>query len=751
MNMKGRLTAFMVVFLITVLLSIPGDIPVYAETSQTIDSPAAPADNAADTEKDKAKDKEKEQKELYYEVTVTATRTKKDTFETPKAVSVVDSKKIEEKAPNNITELLVELPGVDVNGVGANQSRPVIRGFRGQRILLMEDGIRMNNSRRQQDFGEIPALVDISEVDKVEVVRGPASVLYGSDAIGGVVNIITRTPEFDPNTSKIHGTFGYRYGSADKQNKGYANINGNAGKLGFMLSGNYRNAKDYTAPAGTFGNITLDNDVTVTDTGVKDGGANLLLTYNLSEQNQLSFKYEYYHSKDAGFGFIEPALYDPGSARIQIKYPMQEVQKYTFRYENRKLGFALADHVAFAGYHSKNERDLSMNIFVPFNIPRFPDAGLSLVSTNYTDVKTLGFRLEFNKGTTNHTFTYGVDFFNDTTENTDSNITQLVGFGPPAPEVDNTPTVPNARYRSMGVFIQDDITLFKRASVILGARYQNVNAKTKTTPGLEGEPLFSSTDQTVVGTANFLYGITDSLRLVFSVGRGFRSPNLIERFYNGVTPEGSGFQSRNLDLKAETSLNFDVGFKFRQRNVYLEATFFNNIVYDGIRIAATGNEVMGMDEYQNVNVDKLRMQGIETAGRLYFNFGLSAMANFTWVKSKDLGNPETPYVDTYSSKFNMEIRYDHPGRFFWAAYDLRVNGEQKDVILVDNPLGDVIPGYSVHTLSAGITLFKNSKFPQQLGIIVGNLTNTLYSEFSNASFFRPAPKRYVVLTWLARF
>jgi len=737
----------MSIFFITLFLIVPGDLPVSAKDSQTVEKPVSPVDSAAKDEKDD----EKEQKELYYEVTVTATRTKKDTFETPKAVSVVTRKKIEEKSPNNVTELLTEMPGVDVNGVGANQSRPVIRGFRGQRILLMEDGIRMNNSRRQQDFGEIPALVDISEVDRVEVVRGPASVLYGSDAIGGVVNIITRFPDYDPGGSSIHGTLGYRYGSADKQNKGFTNINGNLGKLGFMLSGNYRNAKDYTAPAGTFGNITLDEDTVVNDTGVKDGGVNLLLNYSISEQNQISLKYEFYHSEGAGFGFIEPDVYDPGSARIQIQYPMQEVQKYTLRYENRRLGFALADHIGFTAFHSTNERELNMNIFVPFNIPMMPEAGVSMESNNYTDVKTLGFRLELNKGSKNHTITYGMDFFNDSTENTDSNMTQVIGFGPPSPTVDNTPLVPNARYRSLGIFIQDDITLLKRVSMILGLRYQNVNAKTKDTPGLEGEPLFDSTDQTLVGAANLLFGITDNLRLVFSVGRGFRSPNLIERFYNGVTPEGSGFQSRNLDLKAETSLNIDAGFKYRRQNVYLEATFFNNVVWDGIRISATGNEVNGIAEYQNINVDKLRMQGIEAAGRVFFNFGISTMANYTWVKSKDLGNPETPYVDTYSSKFNLNVRYDHPKGLFWMAYDLRINGEQKDVVLVDNPLGDIIPGFTVHNLSAGITLFKNSKFPQQVGIIIGNLTNTLYSEFSNASFFRPAPKRYVVLTWMSRF
>lgn len=299
------------------------------------DSPGTQAEKK--TEKKKEEKKKKEQV-LHYEVTVTATRTKKDTFEIPKPVSVINRRKLEEKAPNNVTEMLTELPGVDVNGVGTNQSRPVIRGFRGQRILLMEDGIRMNNSRRQQDFGEIPALVDVSGVDRVEVVRGPASVLYGSDAIGGVVNIITKIPRYKPGSSSIHGSFGYRYSSADEQNKGMANINGNVGKLGFMISGNLRKAQDYLAPAGSFGNIELDDDVVVNDSGVKDGGLNMFVSYNFSEDSQFSFKYEYYKAENAGFGFVEPELYNPGDARIQIRYPLQTVNKYTFKYENKTPG-----------------------------------------------------------------------------------------------------------------------------------------------------------------------------------------------------------------------------------------------------------------------------------------------------------------------------------------------------------------------------------------------------------------------------
>ena len=142
---------------------------------------------------------------------------------------------------------------------------------------------------------------------------------------------------------------------------------------------------------------------------------------------------------------------------------------------------------------------------------------------------------------------------------------------------------------------------------------------------------------------------------------------------------------------------------------------------------------------------------MELLGQINFNFGLSFLADFSYVASKDLSNPELSYSDTYSSRFNFNVRYVFPQDLFWVEYHVRHHGDQKEVDLGSNPIGPIIPGFTVNSFRAGITLFKQSGFPQQLGVIIGNLTNILYSEFSNASFFRPAPKRHVILTWSIRF
>ena len=238
-------------------------------------------------------------------VVTTATRTPTPLLDVPAPVLRVDSSAIRVRMPNTAGDLLRELPGVDVTGVGTNQTRPVIRGQRGQRILLLQDGLRLNNSRRQQDFGELPALVDVGDLARVEVVRGPSSVLYGTDAIGGVINLITREPPGRDATG-VRGTATVGRGSADDQLRGSAGLSQRVGRLAYRVSGSERRTSDYSAPSGTFGNLTLAQRERVFDSGVKDGSYGGTFIYDLGPRQNLLLKTETYQARNAGFGYLRP-------------------------------------------------------------------------------------------------------------------------------------------------------------------------------------------------------------------------------------------------------------------------------------------------------------------------------------------------------------------------------------------------------------------------------------------------------------
>ena len=684
-------------------------------------------------------------------ITVTATRTPRQVFTTPAPVSVVDSTQLARRAPGNVADLFLDLPGLDLNGIGPSQARPVIRGQLGQRILLLEDGIRMNNSRRQQDFGEIPSIVALEEVGQVEVVRGPASVLYGTDAIGGAVNLITRQPPAAGGPAQFHGSVGYRYQGAGGQQRPWGLLSGAAGRFNFLAFGSYRDAGSYIAPPGTFGGQPLAFGTRVRESGVRDQNYAAQLGYALSETQNLRVRYERYTSENAGFGYVDnSALGTPNAPTIKITYPDQGVDKLSLGYRVAALRSPLADRLDVTTYYQRNARHLNLDIFVPFGPGTPPGAGLVATTRNFTDLNTWGFRIEAAKTIAlKQLLTYGLDGFRDGSTNTDTITQTVVGFGPPSPQTSTTPQLPNASFRSLGAFAQMELAVAPRLTVIAGLRGQDIRAATRTTPGITA-PNVTSTDRTVVGSLNTSYALGSNVTLVGTVGRGFRSPNLVERFFTGPTPEGSGYQKQTPNLKPETSLNVDLGVRLRTRSVTLEIFGFRNQIANGITIEATGDTVQGLEEFQNVNVDQLRTIGLEAAGDVAIGAGFSTAANFTVFDTKDILNPRNPVGRSYATRLGGSLRYEERTGRFWLAYDVRHYGEQKNVV-ISSRVGSPTPSFTIQDARAGARLFEAGGTRHSVSLTVANLANKLYSEASNTSFFRPAPGRNVMISYRMDF
>src|SRR6185503_529990 len=276
-------------------------------------------------------------------VTITATRSERSTFDTPQPITVLDSAVIREKLPNGVADLFRDVAGLDASGVGPNQRRPEIRLQRGQRILLLQDGLRLNNSRRQQDFGELPAVAGIASIDRVEVVRGPSSVLYGTDAIGGVVNLISTGVPRGYANGEMHGSLMYRFGDAGDASTPSGSVAGRFGSLGVRVNAAYREASDYRSASGTFGNISLDRGAPVFDSGIRDRSYGATVGYDLTPTSEVFTTVGLYRADKAGFGFIDPASLGPNEARVQIVYPDQDYSRYTVGYRARALSTFFAN------------------------------------------------------------------------------------------------------------------------------------------------------------------------------------------------------------------------------------------------------------------------------------------------------------------------------------------------------------------------------------------------------------------------
>ncbi|HED30114.1 MAG TPA: TonB-dependent receptor, partial [Prosthecochloris aestuarii] len=131
------------------------------------------------------------------EIVVTATKTAEDPFFVPSSIETVSPAEIEREVAGNTPELLEKVPGVSVEGSGAWEAAPIIRGFSGTRTLVLVDGEQENNLWAGRD--PLSPFIGMADIERIEVLKGPASVLYGSDALGGVINFITKKPDYARN------------------------------------------------------------------------------------------------------------------------------------------------------------------------------------------------------------------------------------------------------------------------------------------------------------------------------------------------------------------------------------------------------------------------------------------------------------------------------------------------------------------------------------------------------------------------
>ena len=303
----------------------------------------------------------------------------------------------------------------------------------------------------------------------------------------------------------------------------------------------------------------------------------------------------------------------------------------------------------------------------------------------------------------------------------------------------------------------------------MGLRFARSETEAEPTPGWDITGL-DFDDDDVVGALSLVYGINDKVNVVASYATAFRAPNIIERLFNGLTPEGAGFQILNPELASEESENIDIGIKFLSANAYFEAIYFDNEVDDAIiihtlsqaEIDALPPDVQEEVDQTGVNVvvqmrnaEVFKVDGVEIAGGYRFKNGFSAGGNFTSLDGEaEMGGPAAdPTGETFSEKFNGHLRYDRPSGRWWVEYRVRHNGEQDlelDPGALPSPIGEVLPDFTVHDLAGGVTLFEGGKFRHTLGFVIYNLTDELYAEFSNATFFRPQPERSLVVSYRLR-
>lgn len=688
-------------------------------------------------------------------VTVTATRTQISTDETAVPVSVVGREEIERKAVNTIGDVFRTLPGTSTVNEGAFQVRPRIRGLDSNRVLILIDGERLNNSRTStgQSGVEI-GLVETSQIETLEVVRGSGSVLYGTDALAGTINIITRdTPPRREVGFRLGAALDTFYSSNENGRRGNLALNGSNKHIAFRIAqslerfGNYSTGKaDGEIPANflAIGGITSDGEVS----NSQSHGSNTQATGRvfLNDSNILRLNYERRRASNIG----SPTLVGVFNGF----FPFSNRDKFSGRFDAANLNKRLS-RFSVSAYYQTQYRNFTNILTVPPAPPFFP--GQYQFSETITDTKTSGFDVQTDwiLGSRNN-LTAGVSFFRD--ENSDERfIERRARPFTPVLSLDRSRSVPDASLTDFAAFAQDEFRITNRLKFVGGFRIDSFRTDARPTTGFTIPPTFTAAQiedlglqgltsglqvktTSVTGDLGAVFRATENVILSARLGRSFRVPNIFERFFTDFGSVG-GFVVGNPNLRPESGINFDSSVKFRTSRFAAGLTYFNNyyknflstvtaLDRNGVPIRIPRGTLSPIPVSQTKNIAEVRIQGFEAEFEAPIKIRLGYLTpngNFSYLRGDNLtsGQP-LDFISPYRT--NAGVRWQNLAKNYFADYSARIVGKQSRLspaFIVSN--GGAEPGFVTHNIGGGY-YFRRERYNFNVNVGVSNLFDRLYNE-----------------------
>jgi hemoglobin/transferrin/lactoferrin receptor protein len=630
-------------------------------------------------------------------VTSTATRTERTLGDVPSTVTVIEAEEIERRNVNNTRDLIRYEPGISVsnNPTRAGRGSYVIRGIGENRVLVTIDGVRVPDAPNNSQPGTFSRdYVDLENLKRVEIVRGPASALYGSDAIGGVVAYVTKDPaDYLRIVNKdwyVSGKAGFD--SADRSFTETGTVAARSGPVDVLFLVTRRDGEE-TANSG-------DRSPNPQDYYVNNFLGKVI--YHVSDVDRLRLTGEF-TERDARTDIqsdLGPIQGPPGSAvtgsegddytrrrRVTFDHSHDEAVGFVDR-ATWRLSYQEVDRIE----HGEQQRFVAGTRRL-----RVTDQAFS------QDIVSFDFQLESDAELgLQHRFTYGfdVDVINTTRprDRTEFNLDTNTATKFIAGEFFPTKTFPDTETVLGGVYLQDEMLAFgNRLSVIPAVRVDYY----RMTPSPDAEFLVNNTALTgqvseVTETAispklGAVYKLTDIHSVFAQYAHGFRSPPYDDANI-GFTNQAFGYQILpNPDLKPETSDGIEAGFRgaFRDGSSYQIATFYT-LYQDFIEQRSIGTGPGGLLQFQAINLEEVEIYGAEAKGDWRITDTVSLLGAVAYARGtdKETGLP----VDSVDPiKVVAGIRYEDPRN--WGVELIGTAVGRKD--RVSDETFFKVPGYGV--------------------------------------------------------
>jgi outer membrane receptor protein involved in Fe transport len=555
---------------------------------------------------------EDQQDQTMESVIVTATRTEKSVLDIAEAVSVVGADAIDRKAPDVLAEMLRGLPGAYFQQTTPGQGIPIIRGLKGSEVLHLVDGMRLNNAFFRNAPNQYLGLVDAYATERTEVIRGAAPSLYGADAMGGVVQVLTPEPEFSGTALQAQG---HVYGSWNSVDDGWVGrVAAATGREGNVLSGGvtYQDHGDRETGGGES-----------VPSAYKVKAADLKWRYQLGERSELMLSAQYLEQPSTprvdelvpGYGQEHP-----GSGQYEFKPNRRSFLHARYRLESRSPWF------------SHMEAHLARQVITDDRLTQ--DWGSPVITTESNESRLDGLTLQFNSpwtsaGGLGNELVWGFEYYADQVSSSRYRMNSDTGDSGMVPG-----RYPDQSTMDSGALYASNTWQWDRFSLDAGLRYSWFDIFLPASAEVDATRL-SPTDFT--GDIHLNYETIPGVHLVSNIGRGFRPPNIFDLGTLGSRP-GNRFNVPNPDLKPESVWSYDLGIKASVGRWEVEAFAWYSDYQNKISSRLTGEVTdQGRLVVTSDNLNQAQLYGVESGLRFFATdeWEIYAVLNYTRGEESD--------------------------------------------------------------------------------------------------------------------
>lgn len=692
------------------------------------------------------------------QVKVTASRVEQELLDVPMSVSVITNEQIRHSKARNIGELLENVTGVRILNDGSQGMKRVqIRGEDAFRTVVMIDGQRITEHK---SMSGAPMLIDPAMVERIEVIKGPASVLYGSDAIGGAINIITKKGGGDTFNADV--STGYNSSANGKDVS--ASLYGSIGKFDYRLSAAYQKDENIDTPYGEIPN-----------TGFSSKNVSMNLAYNFTDDFKAGVSLDSYDLEFQS-GLLPSDMQASGYNDFLVDVPKWKRTKAAIFAEAKNVNDYLVKLRADA-FYQKNDKDMLNRVDTTQNVNRGPmhirvNPNVDNFANNEMDQYGVSIQTDWQLGEANYLIT-GYEFNYDDllalTESHTKTYTITSNMMDGTTEHTRKYTHSLKKYdgyqQTHSIYASMESQLPADLALTYGARYTWVSSEVNSKgnkledesdpspvdpgPGSVSDPgrpdlidqgTKDQNDSRVVFNLGLVWRGIDNTAIRASWAQGFRAPNLTERYIGSSM--GGGNVIPNPDLDPETSNNYEIGVRWTPANIAVGMAVFYSDADDYI----TSFEV-AKNTYEYRNVAGAKTYGIELSTSYRFQNGIEPYISGTYIRRKF----EQDNISTYDS--------GTPDLF--GRYGVRWNGSIKGLALnmdayavsqsecvqydFSNGESQRYAGSTTYNLTMGVGFGPKNSYSLDVGLY--NITDKAYKvDYSNYE-----PGRYFMAKFGASF